>query len=92
MVQELLAIAPQMVLISDSKGDYPLHIAIHNQQSYETIRHLFEAFPCARKIGDANTNLLPFMLAAVGNWKNKKDQISVTYRLLREDPYSMFYV
>ena len=45
MVKELISIAPQMMFIADGNGNYPLHIAIHNQQEYEVVRELFGAFP-----------------------------------------------
>ena len=66
MVKDLVATAPQMVFISDSKGNYPMHIAIHNRHSYEVIYELFKAFPQILFVQDAKTSLLPFMLAAMG--------------------------
>ena len=79
-----------MAFISDSKGNYPLHIAIHNKQSYNIIREIFKAYPEVQQIQDAITQLRPFMLAGVGDWKSEKDQISVIYHLVREDPHSIF--
>ena len=81
-----------MVFIPDSKGNYPLHIAIRNQQKYDIIYQLFKASTDTGKIRDVKTNLLPFMLAAKGNWENEEDQISTTYKLLREDPHLVFTV
>ena len=89
MVKELLAIAPQMVFIPDREGNYPLHIAINNQQSYLVTYELFKAFPAVGNILEFETSLLPFMLAAVGNWNNEADQITTAYQLLREDPHSI---
>ena len=80
-----------MVLIPDSRGNYPIHLAIRSQQSYDTACSLFKALPETAMIRDAKTKLLPFMLAAVGDWKNKADQINITYELLREDPHSIVY-
>ena len=88
--KELLTIAPQMAFISDREGNYPLHIAIHNEQSYDTIREIFKACTEVLQIQDAITKLYPLMLAAIGDWKSEKDQISVIYHLMREDPHSLF--
>ena len=90
IVKELLEIEPQMVLIPDSNGIYPIHLAIYNQQSYTTVMHLFEEVPETIMIRDENTKLLPFMLAAVGNWENQDDQISLINQLLKEDPHSLY--
>ena len=90
IVKELLEIEPQMVLIPDSNGNYPIHLAIYNQQSYTTVMHFFKEVPETIMIRDENTKLLPFMLAAVGEWENQEDQISITYELLREDPHSLY--
>ena len=92
MVTDFILFAPQMVFIPDSKGNYPLHIAIRNQQKYDIIYQLFKVSTDAGKIRDVKTNLLPFMLAAKGNWENEKDQISTTCKLLREDPHLVFTV
>jgi len=81
-----------MVIIPDSKGDYPLHIAIRNQQKYDVVDQLYKALPETGKFRDVRTNLLPFMLAAKGKWENEDDQISVTYQLLREDPHLVFTI
>ena len=89
IVKELLAIAPQMVFIPDKNGDYPLHIAIQNQLSHEVIYELFKAFPEMGTITDEKTSLLPFMLAAIGNWESEKLQMTITYQLLRESPHSI---
>ena len=90
MVKDLIAIAPQMTFIPDSEGSYPMHIAIRNHHSHETINEIFKAFPEMGRIQDLKTSLLPFMLAGVGNWENEKDQTTVTYQLLREDPHLIF--
>ena len=82
---------PQMVFVTDRKGNYPLHIAIQNHQSYDAIHRLFIKSTDAGKIRDGSNNLLLFMLAAVDNWEIDQDQISVTYELLREDPHLVFY-
>jgi len=92
MVKELLSIAPQMVLISDGKGNYPINIAIQNRHAYEIVYQLFKALPVTGKIRDIKTKLVPFMLAAVGNWKSEADQITIAYKLLREDPHLVFGV
>ena len=89
MIKELLAIAPQMVFIQDGKGNFPLHIAIHNQLSCDITCDLFEAFPEVGNMKDAKTGLLPFMQAAVDNWERERDQITIAYRLLRENPHSI---
>ena len=78
-----------MVLIPDREGNYPIHLAIYNRQSYDTVWYLFKAVPETNMIRDEKTKLLPFMLAAVGDWENQDDQISITYHLLREDPHSV---
>jgi len=88
-VKDFLSIAPQMALIPNSSGSYPLHIAILNQQCYETIFEIFKALPDMGKINDKDTGLLPYMLAAMGNWKNEMDQTTIIYQLLREDPQSI---
>ena len=36
-VKDLIAISPQMAFIPDKNGNYPLHIAIHNQYSYDVV-------------------------------------------------------
>ena len=78
-----------MVLIPDSEGNYPIHLAIQYQQSYDTVLHLFRALPETTMIQDFRTKLLPFMLAAVGKWENQDDQMAITYHLLRQDPHSI---
>ena len=90
MVKELVRIAPHMVLIPDSRGNYPIHLAIHYQQSYDTIKTLFEALPATMLMWDLKTKLLPFMLAAVGDWENENNQMTIIYELLKEDPHSIF--
>ena len=90
VVQELLTIAPETLLAKNSKGHYPLHLALYNQQSYDTLTCLFKAAPKTITMRDEKTKLLPFMLAAVGEWKNQIDQIAIIYQLLREDPHSIF--
>ena len=92
LVQELVTIAPQMAFIPDSRGNYPLHLAIGNQHTYDIIYQLYRTFPAVGKIRDAQTKLVPFMLAAMGSWKSERDQISITYQLLREDPLLVFGV
>ena len=57
MVKEMLTIAPLMTFILDSSGNYPLHIAICNQQCYVAICDLFKAFLEVRKMQDAETYL-----------------------------------
>ena len=84
-----MAFAPKMVLIPDSNGNYPIHLAIRNQQSFDTVMQIFKAVPETVTMRDENTKLLSFMLAVVGDWKNQVDQISITYQLLREDPHSL---
>ena len=91
-MNELLTTAPQMVLIPDSKGNYPLHIAINNRHSSDVVRQLYKAFPYTGKIRDEKTNLLPFMLAALGHWKDETDQLNISFELLREDPLLIFGV
>ena len=90
MIKDLLAIAPQMVFIPDSKGDYPLHAAIHNHHSCDIIYEIFEACPEVGSIRDAKTSLIPFKLAAIGDWQNVEDQMTITYKLLQADPHSIF--
>lgn len=92
IVKELVSIAPQMVLIPDRKGNYPIHLAIQNELSFDTISLLFGALPETRMILDVETKLLPFVQAAVGNWKSKKDQINTIHHLLREDPSLIFHM
>ena len=89
VVRDLIALAPQMMFIPDRNGNYPLHVAIKNQQCCNTIFEIFQAFSEVGSIQDATTNLLPFALAAIGDWRNEKDQITITYQLLREDPHSI---
>ena len=79
-----------MVLLPDANGNYPLHIAIHNQQSSDVIYRLFKSCPDTGKIRDAENNLLPFMLVALGNWENEKNQLDSCHRILREDPLLIF--
>ena len=90
LVKELLATAPQMVFIPDGEGNYPLHIALHHQQSHEISYRIFQAFPDTGKIRDVKTKLVPFMLAAMGNWESEMDQITTSYQLLKEDPPLVF--
>ena len=90
-VKVMLTMAPQMVLIPDLKQNYPLHIAIRHRQNYHVIHVLHKAIPDTGKICDAKTKLLPFMLAALGAWNDDADQLNVSYRLLREDPFLVFH-
>jgi len=90
LVKELLIIAPRTALCSDRRDNYPLHIAIQNQQEYRVIFELHKAFPDAGKIQDVESGLIPFILAATLSWKSTIDQTSVIYYLLREDPPSIF--
>ena len=92
IVKELVVIMPQMVFVPDSKGNYPMHIAIHNQQSHDIAHELFKAFLEISSTHDAKFNLLLFMLAARGHWKNHQDQLSTAHQLLREDPLSTFEI
>ena len=91
-MNELLAVAPQIVFIPDNKGNYPINIAINNQHTSDIIYQLYKAFPYTGKIRDERTKLLPFMLAAVGQWKDEIDQLNISYKLLREDPLLIFVV
>ena len=79
-----------MVFIPDGNGNYPLHIAIQNHQSYDVIYQLFKVSTDIGRIHDVKTSLLPFMLAAEGNWESEKEQISTVYKLLREEPHLLF--
>ena len=79
---------PQMVFVPDSKGNYPMHIAIHNQQSHDIAHELFKAFLEISSTHDAKFNSLPFVLAAMGRWKSDPDELSIMCQLLREDPLS----
>ena len=90
MVKEMLAKAPQMAFCPDRRNNYPLHIAIRNEQECSVIFQLYNAFPEIGKIHDVETGLAPFILAATSNWSSTIDQISVIYYLLREDPPSVF--
>jgi len=90
IMKEMLTIAPPIAFISDSRGNYPLHIAIHNQQSYAIICEIFKSSLGVMNIQDTRSQLIPYMLAAVGDWKSEKDQLSIIYFLLREDPHSIF--
>ena len=81
--------APEMASNADREGNYPLFIAIRNQQSYDTMLELFKTFPEIVGTKDVATNSLPFMLAAKGNWENEIDQVAIIYLLLREDPHSV---
>ena len=94
LVKELVTIMPLMALIPDSQGNYPLHIAIHNQQCFDVICVLYRAYPNTGKVRDLKTQLLPFMVAAVDNWDENEnnDQLAITYLLLREDPLLVFWV
>jgi len=87
MVKELVTIAQHMVLIPNNEGNYPLHIAIRNQQCYDVIYELFKALPEMAHMQDTETRLLPFMLSAMGKWNNEMDQIAITYQLLRDEPH-----
>ena len=64
MVKELLIVAPQMTFCSDRRGNYPLHIAIRNQQEYNVTFELHKAFPEVGKIQDMEIGLAPFISAA----------------------------
>ena len=86
LVEDLLGITPYMAFIRDCNGRYPLHIAIDSHHSYDIIQMLFHAMPDVGKIRDCNTQLLPFMQAAIDTWSNEQDQITSIYHLLREDP------
>ena len=88
-MRDFLSIAPQMAFIPNSNGNYPLHVAIRYQQSFAIVYELFKAFPDMVQIKDAETSLLPFMIAAVENWAVEVDQITITYILIREDPNSI---
>ena len=81
-----------MVLIPDSKGNYPLNIAINNQHSFDVVHQLYKTFPYTGKIRDEKTKLLPFMLAALDHWEDEIDQLNISYKLLREDPLLIFGV
>jgi len=87
-----MAIAPQMVFIPDNDGNYPIHLAIYNHHSYDILYQLYKQFPSTGKIEDGKSKLIPFMLAALGNWQNELDQLSIIYVLLREDPLLIFGV
>ena len=78
-----------MAFCADSRGNYPLHIAINNQQEFNLIFKIYRAFPEVGRIQDAETGLVPFILAATVNWNSVEDQVSVIYQLLREDPPSV---
>ena len=73
----------QMALIPDSQGNYSLHRAIHNQQSYDAIYTLYRAYHDAGKIRDLKTQLLPFMVITDENENNdviwKKKEFSVKF-------------
>jgi len=81
-----------MVLIPNRNENYPLHLAIKNQQTCDTAHNLFQAFPGAGMKLDTKTKLIPFMLAAVGDWNRHGNQMTAIYQLLREDPHSLCYV
>ena len=41
------------------------------------------------KVSYVKTNLIPFKLAAIGDWENAEDQMTIMYKLLQADPYSI---
>ena len=88
-IKNIMDIAPNTASIPDNRGNYPLFIAIQNQQSYDTINEIFKAFPEVVETKDVIANLLPFVLAARENWENEIEQVTVTYFLLRQDPNSV---
>ena len=73
IVKELIAIAKQMAFLPNIEGNFPLHIAIHNQQCFGMIHEIFHACPEVGGTQDKESRLLPFMLAAVGDWENGID-------------------
>ena len=66
IVKDMVVNVLQTVLIPDGKGNYPLHIAIHNQNSYQIIREMFRANLDIGTMLNIKTSLLPFMIAAIG--------------------------
>ena len=86
MVKDLVIMLPAMTFIPDVEGNYPLHIAINHKHSHKIIYWIYRACREVGEIEDVKTNLLPFMLAAVGDWINEKDQITIVYQLIREMP------
>ena len=66
MVEELTTLAPQMALIPDTHGNYPLHLAIKNQHSFDIIHRVYKIYVEVGIIADVKARLLPFMLAGVG--------------------------
>ena len=91
-IKNIMDIAPNTASIPDNRGNYPLFIAIQNQQSYDTINEIFKAFPEVIETKDIVTNSLPFVLAAGGNWENEIEQVTAIYFLLRQDPNSVLNI
>ena len=86
VIKDLLLINPKMSAISNRSGHYPLHISISNQQNFVTSKIIFDSAPDIGRKTDAINGLLPFMLAAVGNWEDEIDQTNIIFYLLQEDP------
>ena len=86
VVKDLLLLNPKMVAISNRNGHYPLNISISNQQHFTTSKIIFDSAPGIGRKTDAINGLLPFMLAAVGNWEDEIDQTNIIFYLLQEDP------
>lgn len=78
----LLDVFPPAAAIPNACGQMPIHLAINSGIKWKSIHQLLSACPSALQKQDPETGLYPFMLAA----QRKKEDLDMTYNLLRSNP------
>jgi len=91
LIKTVLAIYPQAAKAKDPEGNYPLHESIKSGKTWSTgVCELVHAAPSVLDEADGETNLYPFMLAAVGKGRDEGletgDKLASIYELLRRNP------
>lgn len=87
-VQLLLRENPRAATLCNSRGRYPLHVALNSGIAWnEGIAALLQAFPPALNIRDPLTRLYPFALAAMApDDLPTKNDLTTVFCVLRADP------
>lgn len=91
LIKAVLAIYPQAAKAKDPEGKYALHESIKSGKTWSTgVCELVHAAPSVLDEADGETNLYPFMLAAVGKGRDEAsetgDKLASIYELLRRNP------
>lgn len=77
---------PPAARVKDQAGKLPFHLGIEAGMPWDEIEDLLKMDPCAIRLKDTTTGLLPFMLAAQCSPYQPNGQVDTIFRLLQSSP------